>query len=66
LLDDIFDKFDARRVKHIISLVAQNSFGQIFITDTNESRLLGILEELSTEHRIFGIGFNGNIQMIKE
>ena len=43
LLDDIFDKFDANRVKQIISLVAENHFGQIFITDTNESRLLGIL-----------------------
>ena len=55
LLDDIFDKFDASRVKQIISLVAENQFGQIFITDTNEQRLLGILEEIPADHRVFRI-----------
>ncbi|TFH26989.1 MAG: DNA replication and repair protein RecF [Bacteroidia bacterium] len=55
LLDDIFDKFDARRVKQIISLVAENQFGQIFITDTNEQRLLGILEEIPADHRVYKI-----------
>jgi len=55
LLDDIFDKFDAVRVKHIISLVSENQFGQIFITDTNEQRLLGILKELPAEHKVFRI-----------
>jgi DNA replication and repair protein RecF len=54
-LDDIFDKFDAVRVKHIISLVSENQFGQIFITDTNEQRLLGILKELPAEHKVFRI-----------
>jgi DNA replication and repair protein RecF len=56
LLDDIFDKFDASRVKQIISLVAENQFGQIFITDTNEQRLLGILDEISADHRVYRIG----------
>jgi len=55
LLDDIFDKFDASRVKQIISLVAENQFGQIFITDTNEQRLMGILEEIPADHRVFRI-----------
>jgi len=55
LLDDIFDKFDAGRVKHIISLVAKNQFGQIFITDTNEQRLQGILKEIPANNRIFRI-----------
>jgi DNA replication and repair protein RecF len=55
LLDDIFDKFDARRVKQIISLVAENQFGQIFITDTNEQRLLGILDEIPADHRVYKI-----------
>ncbi len=66
LLDDIFDKFDAKRVKHIISLVAQNNFGQIFITDTQTSRLQGILNEISTEHQIFGIDHDGGIKRLKD
>lgn len=59
LLDDIFDKFDASRVKQIISLVAENHFGQIFITDTNESRLNGILKEIPADHRVFKIDHKG-------
>lgn len=55
LLDDVFDKFDAFRVKQIIQLVADNHFGQIFITDTNESRMTGILKEIPAEHRVFRI-----------
>ena len=62
LLDDIFDKFDASRVKQIISLVAENQFGQIFITNTNEQRLLGILEEIPTDHRVFRIGKDAAIE----
>lgn len=40
LLDDIFDKLDADRVERIISLVGgSDTFGQIFITDTNRRHL---------------------------
>ncbi len=59
LLDDIFDKFDAFRVKQIIKLVADNRFGQIFITDTNEERLKKILKEIPTEHLIYHITKSG-------
>lgn len=58
LLDDIFDKFDAFRVRQIIQLVAENNFGQIFITDTNEERLNTILKDIPAEHRIYMIGTN--------
>ncbi len=63
LLDDIFDKFDSIRVKQIISLVAESNFGQIFITDTNESRLLGILNALPADHRVYRIDHEGNINL---
>lgn len=44
LLDDIFDKLDASRVEHILSVVGPDSgFGQIFITDTNREHLDRIL-----------------------
>ncbi len=65
LLDDIFDKFDAGRVKHIISLVAENQFGQIFITDTNEQRLQGILQEIPAEHKVYRITPEARIEEIK-
>jgi DNA replication and repair protein RecF len=61
LLDDIFDKFDATRVSQIINLVAENNFGQIFITDTNDSRLMGILSKLPADHRVFRIEQSGKI-----
>jgi len=64
LLDDIFDKFDANRVKQIINLVAENHFGQIFITDTNESRLMGILKELPADHRVFKIDHSGGVDQM--
>lgn len=59
LLDDVFDKFDAFRVKQIIQLVAENHFGQIFITDTNETRMMNILKEIPAEHRVFNITNEG-------
>jgi DNA replication and repair protein RecF len=65
LLDDIFDKFDAGRVKHIISLVAENQFGQIFITDTNEQRLQGILQEIPADHKVFRINSEARFEEIK-
>ncbi len=64
LLDDIFDKFDAKRVFQIIRLVARNEFGQIFITDTDADHLKGILKELDTDHRIFRI--DGKAEVITE
>ena len=66
LLDDIFDKFDANRVKQIISLVADNKFGQIFITDTNELRLKGILKEIPADHRVFMISQAGTVEQMIE
>ena len=64
LLDDIFDKFDSNRVKQIISLVAENHFGQIFITDTNEIRLQGILKEIPADHRVFRIDHYGKVEQM--
>jgi len=39
LLDDIFDKLDAGRVGRIMDVVGSETFGQIFITDTNRKHL---------------------------
>lgn len=59
LLDDIFDKFDAERVEQIIRLVGNHRFGQIFITDTHQSRLHDILTSHNTDYKLFSIAGNG-------
>lgn len=58
LLDDIFDKFDAERVEQIIRLVGNQRFGQIFITDTHQSRLHEILSTHKTDYKLFMISGN--------
>ena len=37
LLDDIFDKLDDQRVGQLLHLVNDDSFGQLFITDTHDA-----------------------------
>ena len=64
LLDDIFDKLDARRVEQIIKLVGGDEFGQIFITDTNRDHLDRILASSEHDYRIFHVE-NGEIKEIK-
>ena len=47
LLDDIFDKLDAGRVRRIMAIVGgSDSFGQIFITDTNRKHLDEIVADI--------------------
>lgn len=55
LLDDIFDKLDARRVEAIISVVADDKFGQIFITDTNRKHLDEILSHIPAAHALWTV-----------
>jgi DNA replication and repair protein RecF len=55
LLDDIFDKLDKNRVEQIVKLVADDHFGQIFITDTNREHLDQMIATLETESSIFTI-----------
>jgi DNA replication and repair protein RecF len=63
LLDDIFDKFDEERVKQIIKLVAEQKFGQIFITHTNTDRMKAVLENIHVDYKLFKV-LNGKINMI--
>lgn len=55
LLDDLFDKLDAGRVEQLIRLVAQDRFGQIFITDCNSIRLQAILDRAGGDYRLFRV-----------
>jgi len=55
LLDDIFDKIDANRVEQIIKLVSGNTFGQIFITDTNRKYLDEIIIKVNKEYHLYQV-----------
>ena len=55
LLDDIFDKLDARRVEQIVDLVSGDTFGQIFITDTNRDHLDKILSHSQHDYKLFDV-----------
>ena len=65
LFDDIFDKLDDARVQSIISLVSENNFGQIFITDTQKQRIEKIFKEVETDHKIFAVD-SGKIHTIDD
>lgn len=65
LLDDIFDKLDASRVEQIVKLVAGDSFGQIFITDTNREHLDKILKKIEREYKVFAVE-DGSVTERKE
>lgn len=55
LLDDLFDKLDALRVEQLMTLLSDECFGQIFITDTNREHLDLILEKIDAEYRLFEV-----------
>ena len=55
LLDDIFDKLDRSRIAELLGMVGREHFGQVFISDTDESRVRAILSEYGIAHEIFEI-----------
>lgn len=65
LLDDIFDKLDASRVERIMEIVMCDTFGQIFITDTNRTHLDSIIGRTSGDYRIWEV-VNGNFNPITQ
>lgn len=55
LLDDIFDKLDKRRVQCLTHLVAQEQFGQVFLTDTQSGRLKEICASTGVEYKLLSL-----------
>ena len=55
LMDDIFDKLDFDRVKNIVEIVNLTSFGQLFISDTDEDRINKVLKSLNLSSKIFNL-----------
>ncbi len=55
LLDDVFDKLDAERVRQIVRIVGGELFGQVFMTDTNREHLDEILRGQAVDYRLFQV-----------
>jgi len=55
LLDDIFDKLDEKRIGKLMEMVAQEAFGQLFITDARPERTEKIFEQIQADIRIFHV-----------
>ena len=53
LFDDIFDKLDATRVEQIILMINQDTFGQIFISDTHAERTKNLVAAVHQSYKIF-------------
>jgi DNA replication and repair protein RecF len=55
LLDDIFDKLDAVRVRHLLGLLLEHGYGQLFITDTQRERLEPIVASFTGDYVVFDV-----------
>lgn len=55
LLDDIFDKLDMSRVESLLKMVYNPKYGQIFITDSNKTRLLNVLNNINSDFKLFTV-----------
>jgi DNA replication and repair protein RecF len=62
LLDDIFDKLDDVRIQHLMKLVADGMFGQLFITDARADRSQSILKDAGVNAKIFMVE-NGTLKL---
>lgn len=56
LLDDIFDKLDERRIQKLIAMMADGTFGQVFLTDARPERTEQLLSDLPVEVAYLRIG----------
>ena len=53
LLDDIFDKIDPQRMRHLLQLMRDQRFGQVLVTDTDATRLHRAMDGLDLDVRFF-------------
>jgi DNA replication and repair protein RecF len=52
LLDDVFEKLDARRMEHLLHTVCVEGQGQVFITDTHPDRIETALAGLDCTYQL--------------
>ena len=55
LLDDLFDKLDKHRVGQLLHLLAFDTYGQVFLTDTQSERIELITKNFTKEIRMFHV-----------
>lgn len=55
LLDDIFDKLDENRVKHIVNMVTNQGLGQMFISDTHADRTEKVVKQYADQYKIINL-----------
>ncbi|MFD1467965.1 DNA replication/repair protein RecF [Hymenobacter caeli] len=63
LLDDIFDRLDDKRIARLLELVANDTFGQVFLTDTNLARTDRALANVQAPIRRFSVQAGTVIQL---
>jgi DNA replication and repair protein RecF len=63
LFDDIFDKLDEGRVEQLMTLVSNETFGQVFVTDTHIERLESLFRKVGSDTRIFLVE-SGNVTKV--
>lgn len=52
LLDDIFDQLDEQRVERLVQLMAQQYFGQVFITDAKGKNSAAIMQQVKADQSL--------------
>ncbi|CAM3604313.1 DNA replication and repair protein RecF [Flavobacterium saliperosum S13] len=55
LFDDIFDKLDETRVSKIVEMVNDETFGQLFISDTHPERTESIVKSTHQSYKLFNL-----------
>lgn len=55
LFDDIFDKLDESRVEKIVEMVNNDTFGQLFISDTHPERTEAIIKSTHQSYKMFNL-----------
>lgn len=55
ILDDLFDKLDAERVGKVLNCLRDETFGQIFITDTETERSMKIITDFDAECKVYQV-----------
>lgn len=56
LLDDVFEKLDAERMQNLLAWACVENQGQVFLTDTHESRLQDALGQLQVSFEVIRLG----------
>lgn len=56
LLDDVFEKLDAERMRNLLHWACVSNQGQVFLTDTHQERLRDALDSLSVNVQLIPLG----------